>query len=71
MEKGKIIKGTQELTDLLVNLWLNHKLGNKFPKDNLFMLEINPEIEIKKSNPIYGSKEGPKVIQPSLFEKLY
>ena len=50
------IKSPEEVFKLMEDLWLNHKAGNKSPKNNIFWVELPPLSEEEKES-IRAKKE--------------
>ena len=55
--KKNTVKSPEEVTKLMEILWLNHKAGNKAPKNNVFWVEFSPLSEEEKAS-IRAKKEA-------------
>ena len=59
------IKTPEEVRKLMEDLWLNHKAGNKIPKNNVFWIQLPPltkedktSIKTTKEDELKASKEN-------------
>ena len=53
----KTIKPPEEVTKLMEDLWLNHKVGNKAPQNKVFWVELPPLSHDEKAS-IKAKKEA-------------
>ena len=55
--ENNTIKSPEEVRKLMEDLWLNHKAGNKAPKNNVFWVEL-PQLSEKEKASIRAKKEA-------------